>query len=190
MGLRNTAKRYGSVAMALHWLLAAAVIFMLGFGLVMADMGPDDRLLGMNQFAAYQLHKSIGFTVLVLAAIRLIWRWINPVPPLPDTLKSWERWAAKVTHVALYALLIAMPIVGWIVVSASPWQIPTYLYGVVELPHLTGPDEQLEGRMISLHSTLGFVFIALLVIHVAAALKHHFVLKDDTMKRMVPGTRV
>ena len=190
MGLRNTSRRYGSVAMLFHWVLAAAVIFMLWLGIAMEGMAPDGRLLGLDQFAAYQLHKSIGFTILVLAVSRLVWRWINPVPPLPENLKTWERWAAKFTHVALYLLLIAMPIVGWIMVSASPWQIPTVLYGVVELPHITGPNEQLEGAMIRLHATLGFVFIALLVLHVVAAAKHHFVLKDDTLKRILPGTQV
>jgi len=190
MGLRNTPRRYGSLAMLFHWVLAAAVIFMLWLGLAMEDMAPDGRLLGLDQFAAYQLHKSIGFTILVLAVLRLVWRWVNPVPPLPDNLKRWERWAAKVTHVALYMLLIAMPIVGWIMVSASPWQIPTVLYGVIELPHLTGPNEWLERGMIRLHANLGFLFIALLVLHVLAAAKHHFFLRDDTLKRMLPGSRV
>lgn len=190
MALTNSTSRYGVVTMTLHWLLAAAVIFMLVLGLVMHEMSPDDRFLGMGQFAAYQLHKSIGFTVLILAVMRLLWRWANPVPPLPGTLKVWERWAATFTHVALYVLLIAMPIVGWVMVSASPWQIPTLLYGAIELPHLTGPNEQLEAAMMTLHAIMAFTFIALLVLHIAAALKHHFVLKDDTLKRMIPGTRI
>jgi len=190
MGWRNTTERYGNTAMVIHWLSAAAVIFMLVLGLVMHEMSADDRFLGMDQFAAYQLHKSIGFTILIVALFRLIWRWLNPTPPLPDTLKTWERWAARITHGALYALLIAMPIVGWVMVSASPWQLPTILYGVIELPHLTGPSEPLEMAMMNLHATLAFVFIALLVLHIGAALKHHFILKDDTLKRMVPGTRL
>ncbi|MEM7442589.1 MAG: cytochrome b [Pseudomonadota bacterium] len=190
MGLRNTPNRYGGLAMTFHWLLAAAVIFMLWLGIAMERMGMEGRLLGMDQFAAYQLHKSIGFTILILALLRLIWRWMNPVPPLPDNLKTWERWAAALTHVALYLLLIAMPIIGWVMVSASPWQIPTYLYGAIELPHLTGPSEELERAMKRLHATLGFAFIALLVLHIAAALKHHFVMKDDTLKRMLPGSRI
>jgi cytochrome b561 len=183
-------RRYGGVAMVFHWLLAAAVIFMLVLGLAMHEMTPDDRFLGLDQFGAYQLHKSIGFTILILAALRLIWRWFNPAPTLPDTLKRWELWAAKITHVALYLLLIAMPIVGWVMVSASPWQIPTFLYGVIELPHLTGPSEPLEAAMINLHAVMAFVFIGLIVLHIAAALKHHFILKDDTLKRMLPGTRI
>jgi cytochrome b561 len=190
MALGNSRTRYGWVTMTLHWGLAVALVFMIWFGLAMYNMDPDGTLLGMNQFTAYQLHKSIGFTILVLALARLIWRWANPTPSLPSTLKRWERIAAHTTHIGLYILMIAIPVAGWIMVSASPWQIPTVIYGLFELPHLVGPSEALESAMITVHATLAFLLLGLIALHVGAALKHHFILKDDVLKRMLPFTRV
>ncbi|RZK81532.1 MAG: cytochrome b, partial [Methylobacterium sp.] len=124
--------RYTRVAIAFHWAIAALVLALLGIGLAMthADLAP------MRRFQLYQWHKSVGITVLVLSLLRLGWRAFHRPPPLPAAMPALERAAAHLAHGVLYALIIAMPLVGWALVSASPFNIPTVLYGVVPWPHL------------------------------------------------------
>lgn len=172
--------------MGLHWLIALLIIGLLVLGTVMTDLSPSSR----TKFQLYQLHKSIGITVLILSLARLGWRLANPVPPLPPTLQPWEAWLARATHVGFYVLMIAMPVSGWMMVSASPWNIPTLLYGVVELPHLpvlsTLPDKKAaESALKSLHEALAWGIVGLLTLHVLGALKHQFVLRDGTLARML-----
>ncbi|MEQ8964796.1 MAG: cytochrome b [Azospirillaceae bacterium] len=183
--MRNTPHRYGAVAMAFHWVLAIAVVGLIVVGMIMTDLPPSQRT-----FEIFQLHKSIGFVVFVLALGRLAWRLANPVPPLPDGLKTWERGAAHLTHYGLYVLLIAQPVVGWLASSASTLGIQTVVFGVLPLPDAVSPDEALYERLSALHGAIGWAFVALVALHVAAALKHHFVLRDDVLRRMLPGTRV
>lgn len=182
MQIRNSELRYGLVAMTLHWVIAALIVGMFALGQVMTAPPPAER-----DFALYQLHKSFGFVVLALVVVRLAWRWMNPQPPLPPTLKPYERGLARATHAALYALIIALPLSGWLMVSASPWQIPTVVFGVVPVPHLLGPDGDLEALFKTVHAWLGWALVAVVVLHVAGALKHHFVLRDDVLRRMLPG---
>jgi cytochrome b561 len=185
--VRNTARRYGLVAIALHWLIAAAILAMVVLGLVMVELAP-----GAAKFELYQLHKSVGITILALSLVRLGWRLVNPVPPLPAGLRAWEARLARVTHVGLYALMMLLPLSGWMMVSASVWNIPTVLYGVVPLPHLpvlaTLTDKApVEQALKSVHGLLALSMMALFALHVAGALKHHLILRDDTLKRMLPG---
>lgn len=185
--LRNTARRYGLVAMALHWLIAAAILAMAGLGLVMVELDP-----GAAKFRLYQLHKSVGITILALSLLRLAWRLANPVPPLPAGLRPWEKHLARMTHVGLYVLMVGLPVSGWMMVSASVWGIPTVLYGVVPLPHLpvlaTLTDKApVEAALKTVHAVLALSMALLFALHVAGALKHHLILKDDTLKRMLPG---
>ena len=184
---RNSGEGYGLIAIVLHWLIAIAIIGLLGLGTIMVDLRKSDP----STFELYQLHKSIGITVLVLSLARLGWRIANQVPPLPSTLRPWEVRLARLTHVGFYILMIAMPLSGWMMVSASPWNIPTVLYGVVELPHLpvleTLPDKKAaEGALKSVHELLAWGAAGLLALHVAGALKHQFVLRDGAMARMLP----
>ncbi len=187
-GWRNSASRYGMVAIGFHWLIAAAILGMLVLGTIMVEISPASPL----KFALYQWHKSIGISILVLSLLRLAWRFANPVPPLPAGLQWWEIAAARGTHVGFYALMILLPVSGWAMVSVSPWNIPTILYGIVELPHLPlrGMIEDHKGAESALkevHEWLGWGVVALLALHVAGALKHHFVMRDDTLLRMLPG---
>src|SRR5262245_53273741 len=122
------ASRYSTVAIALHWAIAVCIITLLGLGFVMTEMPP--RKLA-TLFAIFQLHKSIGITVLLLTIVRLAWRLTHPAPPLPDTMKPWERLAAQSVHVAFYVLLLAIPLVGWALVSSSPRNIPTVLFNLI-----------------------------------------------------------
>ncbi len=193
MLLKNSPQRYGVVAMALHWLIAVMIIGMLIGGLIMGDLDPaGPGLLGMSKFEIYQLHKSFGITVLLLSLLRLAWRLANPVPPMPANMKTWERIAARVTHWGFYFLMIAIPLSGWAMVSASPWGIPTVIFGLFEWPHiapLTAVEdkEAVEHLFYEIHEYLAFGAIALLGLHIAAAGKHALVLKDGVVGRMVPG---
>ncbi len=184
----NSATRYGVVAMSLHWLIAVAVIALLALGMVMTRLPLGDPL----KFDLYQLHKSIGILVFLLSCARLGWRLANPPPPLPLSLPDWERRAARITHTAFYLLMIVLPITGWMLVSASPWNIPTRPFGLFMLPHLpwfsTHPQKaRLEDALIEVHSLGGWIFAALLALHVAAALRHHFILRNTVLRRMLPG---
>ncbi|MEN3975264.1 cytochrome b [Emcibacter sp. SYSU 3D8] len=177
--------RYSAVAITLHWLIALAVGALVVLGIVMTGL-PDAELA--RKFALYQWHKSIGITVLLLSLLRLAWRLTHRAPPLPPTLKPWERIAARATHIGFYGLIILIPLLGWAMVSASPYNIPTVLYGQISWPHLPVP-KSMFGAALAAHVWLAFGAVALLVLHVAAALKHHFILKDDVLARMVPFLR-
>lgn len=188
MQFRNSSVRFGLVAVALHWLIALLFLSMVAIGLTMTNLALADPWT----FPLYQLHKSIGVTIFALVLLRLAWRFSGRVPPLPATLKPWERAAAHLTHYGLYAALVAMPLTGWIAVSASPYGIPTILYGHVKLPHIgfvaASPHKAaIETAASWTHDALAWSALALVALHVAAALKHHFILKDDVLARMLPS---
>jgi cytochrome b561 len=188
--LGNSPTRYGTVAMTLHWLIALAVIAMLVIGKIMADLDSDDP----NRFTLIQLHKSAGLTILFLTLLRIGWRLTNAVPPLPATLRTWERWAAHSTHFAFYALLLTIPLSGWTIASSSSSGIPTVWFGLFEVPNLPGMQDEpgrkdLHKQAEEMHELLGNLMILLLLLHVGAALKHHFWDRDNVLKRMLPFTR-
>lgn len=184
---RNTLSRYGAVAMTLHWLMALAIVFMIALGLYMTSL-PEGST---QQFQAFQLHKSIGITILILTLLRIGWRLANPVPPIPADLPAWERLAGRISHFALYFFMLVIPLFGWATVSFSELDIPTMLYGAVEWPHLPIRDmvadpASAEEFAAEVHEYLAFTLAGLLVIHVGAALRHHLVLKDTVLERMMP----
>ena len=179
--------RYGAVAMGLHWLTALLILSLLVLGWIMTDLPPGSP----QQFKLFQLHKSLGVTVFALTVVRLAWRLHHGVPALPATMPEWERKAALLGHLGLYALAFGMPLSGWAVVSSSPFNIPTYLYGVVPLPHIWFLAEAQDKKALShllgeVHELAALGLVGLLVVHVGAALRHHFVLKDDILRRMLP----
>jgi cytochrome b561 len=182
MSLRNTTTRWGAVAQFLHWLIVALIIVQV----VLASIA-DELPLGMKKLAMLARHKSVGITILGLAVIRLLWRWMNPTPPLPDTLKPYERALAKFTHAALYLLLFAMPLSGWMMTSARGF--PVSWFGFFQLPDFVPKSKPLFEAMVKTHDTLALLLGAVVFLHVAAALKHHFMLKDDTLRRMLPFKR-
>jgi cytochrome b561 len=187
MEWRNSPTRYGLVAMLLHWLIALAVLAMLALGFVMGEVREGSAL----QFQLFQWHKSIGITILLLTVLRLTWRLMNRQPPFPPTMRPWERALARATHFGFYVLLFALPLSGWAMVSTSPLGIPTLLYGVVPWPNLPWAaraenPEALEATLSEAHELLAFGMIALLVLHVAGALRHHFLLHDTVLRRMLP----
>ena len=182
--LRNTPLSWGSLSIALHWLMALLVLGMIAAGVFMTRFAEPFSAL---QFTLYQWHKSFGMLILVLAAIRLTWRLTGgDVPPLPAGLAPWERAAAHVSHYGLYALLFAMPLIGWVLVSAADIRVPTLLFTVIPLPHLMGPNHLVHEIAEWAHWLGGLAFIGLIALHAGAALKHHFVRHDNVLIRMLP----
>lgn len=184
--LRNTATGYGLVSIAFHWAMVALIVSLFVLGLYMTGLPQADP----GTFVLYQLHKSLGFTVLALVAVRLLWRLANPTPRLPSGMPAWERAGAHASHFVLYLLMFAIPLSGWLMVSASPWSIPTVLYGVLHVPHLPvpailGDKSAAEATLKSVHEILAWGLIGLAAFHAAAAIKHHLVARDDTLRRMV-----
>lgn len=181
--LRNTALRWGWPAQLLHWLIAALVLTLLPLGWVMVDLVSDLQ----RKLALYQLHKSLGLTVLTLAVLRLAWRALNRAPDLPPDTPAWEALAARGTHAALYLLLLAIPLSGFLMAAASTLGIPTVWFGVLAIPHPIAPSEAAYAVLRTLHDLLGKLLVLLLALHVAGALRHHLVLRDDVLRRMLPG---
>lgn len=178
MGLRNTPERYGSVAQALHWLIVLLLIGQVAVGKIAHEM-PD----GFDKLVLLARHKSFGITILGLALLRLVWRLFDRPPPLP-AMAGWQRAAARTTHWALYALLFAMPLSGWLMSSASNY--PVSWFGLAQLPDFVAPDRGLKHLLEELHETLATGLIALALLHVAAALKHQLVDRDGLLWRMLP----
>lgn len=182
----NTPARYGLVAMALHWTIAVLILGMLALGMYMVDLDP-----GTSKFELFQLHKSVGLTILALSVLRLAWRLVNTVPPLPATLRPWEAMIARATHVGLYVLMIGIPISGWMMVSASPFNVPTVLFGAIHVPHLPILSTLADKKPVfealeEAHELLAWGMIALFVLHVVGALKHLLILRDGVLGRMLP----
>jgi len=177
---------YTRTAMALHWLIALAILFMLALGWSF-DFIPK----GETKFFLFQLHKSIGITILLLSVMRLGWRLSHRAPPLPLTMPLWEQKAAHIGHGLLYLAMFAMPLTGWAMVSASPTHIPTILFGILPWPALPYLPDLQNNKEVShnfgkAHGLIAYILAALLAGHVLAALKHHFIARDDILLRMTP----
>jgi cytochrome b561 len=175
---------YTKVAIILHWMIAIAIILQILGGWQMED------LKGAEKFAAFQTHKSLGLTILILSVARLFWRIANPAPALPEGMKGWEVAAAKFTHTAFYVLMIGIPIGGWVIISTSPYNIATNWWGLFEWPRLPLQDlpfrKTLNEAAKSGHGAAAWGVIVLFVLHVGAVLKHMFVNDDDVAARMIP----
>jgi len=186
--LRNSTERYGLVAIALHWAVAALFLSQIALGIFMTTLPLTDP----RTFPLYQTHKSIGFVIFILVAFRLVWRMTGRVPPLPASLPRWQARAAGAVHAFLYFALLAMPLLGWVVVSASPLGIPTLIFGEYVIPHIPfdvmSPDRQMIGSVASwAHWALAWAASIAVIGHIAAALVHHFVVKDATLLRILPA---
>jgi cytochrome b561 len=179
MPLRNTGARYGAVAQTLHWTIVLLVIvqFVLGFT-------AHGLPISMQRLVLMVRHKSFGMTILALVFLRLGWRWYSPPPPLPESLAGWQRFLARVTHALLYALLFALPVVGWISSSAS--HLTVTWFGLFAFPNLVGPDVELAKLSKTVHMLLAWLLLAVAGLHALAAFWHHLVLKDQVLSRMLP----
>ncbi len=197
-----SAQRYTAFAIVLHWAIAAAILFLIPLGFWMHGRAEDGDV-SAEVFRAYQLHKSIGLTVLWLSLVRLGWRLLNPPPPLPEHMPGWERFVAKATHWAFYGLMICLPLSGWLYVSTgwsihdeAPLPVATHYFGFFQVPALLGLNQAaIEVReaaaesAFTVHYLLAYSAIGLAVLHVLAALKHHVFDKDEVLAHMIPGLR-
>jgi cytochrome b561 len=148
----------------------------------------DDLPLGLKKLGLLARHKSFGITILMLAVVRLGWRLANREhPPLPDDLKPYERRLAHFTHVGLYILIFLQPLTGWIMSSAHKY--PVSWFGLFQLPDLVAPNRALSDVLVTVHGALAWAIVVIVALHVLGALKHQFVLKDDTLRRMLPFTK-
>lgn len=178
--IRNTSDAYGLVAQSLHWLVVVGIVLQFVWAWRI-----DETDSIRQQYQLVIQHKSIGMTVLLLALVRIAWRVFNRPPALPGSMTRWERFAAAFTHWALYGLILMLPISGWIYSSAAGYGAE--FWGLVDdIPDLVEQSEALEDTFHEVHEVLGWALIALVGIHAAAALQHHFIRKDNVLKRMLP----
>ncbi len=173
-------KRYTGTAIALHWLIALMILSAFCVGLYMTGMK-----LSPLKLKIFSWHKWAGVTIFTLVLVRCIWRLTHTPPPLPDTMPRWQRWAAEGTHYVLYALMFAIPLSGWLMSSAKGFQ--TVYFGVLPIPDLLDKNPDLGETLATVHAVLNYTMIVIVGMHAAAALKHHFLDKDDVLRRMLPG---
>ncbi len=181
MCLRNTLQTYGIIAKTFHWLMALLIITLLAVGFIMADMenSPD-------RFKLIGLHKEIGIIVLGLVVLRLGWKILDVSPLLPD-IGRLAQFGAKAVHSMLYALMFAMPLTGWLMSSAAGF--PISMFGWFVMPNLIDPDKEFGKYMRELHGVFAWTLIGLIVLHLGAALIHHFYYRDNILRRMLPNFR-
>ena len=177
--LRNSQEKYGGVAQLFHWAIVVLIITQF----VLASKA-DALPIGLAKIAVLAQHKSIGMTVFFLAILRLAWRFANPVPPLPANTPGWQRIGAHISHGALYALILLTPLVGWMMSSAR--NFPVSYFGLFTLPNLVQPDKPLYDFFHEAHEVLANAIFVIAVLHALAALKHHFLDRDNVLRRMLP----
>ena len=180
MAFRNTTWRWGALSQFFHWLIVALLILQVTLALMADDLPASARKLSL-----LARHKSVGFTILVLAAFRLGWRWANPTPHLPASLKPYEVTLARTSHALLYLLLFAVPLTGWTMSSARGF--PVSWFGFFQLPDLVPKSKPLYDALVTTHVTLAWSLVALASLHAGAALRHHFFHRNDILRRMLPG---
>ena len=179
--IRNTPSSWGSVARLLHWVLGFTILGMLAFGWWMNHIpARPDRLFYRS------IHADIGYVVLLLTVLRLIWRTMNPTPPLPSDTPRWQRIAARISHGAIYAAVILVTMLGW---AHSGAHTPDYSswFGLFHVPQITSPDKAAADAYEERHIFFAYVLLALIVIHLAAAAWHHFIKRDRVTARMIDG---
>ena len=179
MLIRNTAERFGLVAKTLHWLTLVLLIAAFTLAISMVNMPFSPRKLEF-----YSWHKWVGVTIFLLAVLRLAWRLTNPVPLQPHGMPRWQTRLAGLSHATLYAILIVMPVTGWIMSSAL--NLPVVYLGLIPIPSPFGVDRALGETMKVVHLSLAVALLVMVAIHALAALYHHLILRDDILRRMLP----
>ena len=181
MTLKNTSDRWGPVSQALHWLIVLMILGLAIAGLTMGELPKTPKY-----FWVYTAHKSMGLTVLALVLVRIGWRLYAGAPKPVAGTPTWQERIASATHWMLYALILAMPLSGWLYDSASGLR-PFRWFGLFDVPKLTAPNDALRDASHAAHEWLFWVLVALVALHAAAALYHHLFLRDATLTRMLPS---
>lgn len=179
--IKNTINTYGSVTKNLHWLIAVLVIGMLAFGYVLGYI-PDNNPMKSTLIG---LHKSVGLTILLLIILRICWRFVNVQPSLPITVPPWEKLAARTVQAGFYITLLVMPISGWLMTSFGGH--PAMFWGWFNAALPVTKNTDLAKNIFTVHAVVAWIIIALLILHVGAAFKHHFIEKNNVLRRMLPG---
>jgi cytochrome b561 len=174
-----TVRRYTATAITLHWLIALLVLCSATLGLYMVGLP-----LSPAKLKFYSWHKWIGVSIFLLAVLRALWRLTHSAPELPAATPRWQRVAAAASHLLLYLLIIVIPLSGWLMSSALGVQ--TVYLGVLPLPDLLAKDKALGEQLKLVHESLNWTLAVLVAIHVAAALRHHFIDRDDVLHRILP----
>ncbi len=183
MPLRNTDLQWGTPAKTFHWLIALLILGMMVLGWVATNYP-----LSPTKIKLFQWHKSTGLVILALVVLRLIWRLGNRTPGLPAGMSGWQRRAVHLVHGLLYTLMLAMPLSGWVINSAA--NFPLKLYGWFRVPAIAPADKALQTTAELVHLSLFWLLAILLMLHIAAALRHHYVQRDTVLRRMLPFSRV
>ena len=174
-------QRYTKTAMLLHWLIALLIISAFLLGLVMTDI----HGITPTKLKYYSWHKWMGCTVLALAVLRVLWRSTHRPPPPPPGMPAWQHKAADAVHYLLYFLIFAVPISGYFYTAAAG--VPVVYLGLIPLPTLIDPNPELKPILKSVHYVLTMTMAAFVLAHAAAALKHHFIDRNNVLKRMLPS---
>jgi len=180
--MKSAPTRYNILARTLHWTVVGLILVQVPLAYIMIDQPISPAKLGN-----YALHKSLGLTVFMLTVLRLAWQLATDKPALPDTMPGFERIAARAVEGGLYLLTLAMPLTGWLNSSAA--NIPVSFFSLFTLPDLVAPDEGLQEAFELAHRLESYALFALLAVHVLAALRHHFLLRDDVLLTMLPFRR-
>ena len=168
--------RYGSVARALHWIIAILILFNLFLGFAHEALPRDWKVM--------PVHKSVGLTVLALTILRIVWRFTHKAPPPPPAPPRWGEGGGAATHFAFYAFMLIVPLTGWIMSSSG--DRPLTWFFLFDVPKFTvSKGDAIVGISGETHEIGGFVWATLIVVHILAALRHHFILKDDALRRMI-----
>jgi cytochrome b561 len=179
---RNTAERWGSVQIGLHWTIAALVLLVqVPAGITMVAVGP-----GMLQNVCYDIHKTNGIVIFLLAVVRLSWRWAHPVPLLPADMPEWQARIAHITHGLLYIVLFLMPITGFLYTALGGFPVPFFM--LVNLAQWVPVNKPVAEVFKWAHLSLQFVLYLTVILHVLGALQHHYVRKDGILRRMLSST--
>lgn len=173
---------YTRTAISLHWLIALLILCAFTLGLYMHELP-----LSPHKLRLYSYHKWLGISIFLLVCLRLYWRLSHRPPQLPASMPHWERIAAESVHYALYVLMLMIPVSGWLMSSAKGFQ--TVWFGILPLPDLVGKDAELGELLEQVHGLLNYTLAGLLAGHVGAALKHHFIERDEILSRMLPWLR-
>lgn len=173
-------EHYTGTAKSLHWLMALMIIGMVPLGMYMHELPVSPQKLQL-----YSWHKWVGVTVFVLLLARVAWRITHRPPPLPWQMSKIQRTLSHAGHIVLYLLMLAIPLSGWLMSSAKGYQ--TVWFGVLPIPDLLGKDKELGDTLAEVHESLSWIMIVVLIGHVAAALKHHFIDRDDVLTRILPS---